>query len=171
MEGTPVICETIQLPMTTVHDSVLPFCSLNDLELLDFIVNDGYVQNSSAFSLYFNPSCESDHYSRVNDPDLGLQDVFEYFESNYYESSDLANLFNKEPERFGNHKIISQNIRSLGKNFEEFYLEISDCKFDIIALSETWTSDDSIQLYGNYENFQGVFNNRNGHGGGVGFCN
>ena len=41
-------------------------------------------------------------------------------------------------------KIISRNIRGMHKNFEELYHDIAERNFDIIALNESWLTDDVL---------------------------
>ena len=58
---------------------------------------------------------------------------------------------------------MSQNIRSICKHIDEFYYDVDDLKFDVIALCETWLS---AKVERNYKHFHQK--SRNSHGGGVG---
>ena len=53
-----------------------------------------------------------------------------------------------KPERGGDLSILSTNIRSIEKNFDELLIILQNRKmFDIIALSETWVSDEKVNLF------------------------
>ena len=66
-------------------------------------------------------------------------------------------------------KIISQNIRSVQKKFEEFLNDVANMRTDIIALNETSMYDDLEQLYRRFDSFVSVFKDRTRHDGGVDF--
>jgi exonuclease III len=76
----------------------------------------------------------------------------------------------KLPKKY--YSILNWNIRSLRKHFNEFYnfLGSLNCKFSIIALTETWLSSNEVQFY-NLPNYNTEFKCRNNdsqkHCGGV----
>ena len=148
----------------------LPFHSLDNNEFNN-LFNNYHNINLNDSSLYFDPRCLSDSYNRDIDPDLG--NSFGIFDKNssskYYDYIDLPQVFQHPKSSGPSLKVISQNIRSLDKNFEEFYLDIAEQNFDVIALCETWMSNDLSPLYADFQSYNGIFQNRSGIGGGVAF--
>ena len=131
------------------NQATFPFNGLNDSDLTD-VLGDPYVDGSSLEDLVFDPLCSYDTYSRDVDPDFGLSDNRPILNSEYYE---IGNLENSHLEKDDLIKILCQNIRSMKKNFEEFYLDFYHLKIDIMALTETWMSNESDYLYKRYANY------------------
>jgi len=70
----------------------------------------------------------------------------------YHDTSEIDDLFSYEPQNLSNKNLLNffhTNIRSLNKNFEELvhFLANINFKFHIIALSETWITDDAHFTY------------------------
>ena len=147
------------------NQTIFPFHGLNDDDLTD-ILSDSYIDESILGSLVFDPLCSYDSYSRDVDPDFGLSNSRPMLNSEYHDISNLEDSYLKNNNAI---KIICQNIRSMKKNFEEFYLDFEQLNIDILALTETWMSDDSDHFYKKYANYNGAFKNRMGNAGGVGF--
>lgn len=152
-------------------DNILPFHNSTNSELLNLFSDSLPLSIASYENLYFDPANISDQYNRDVDPDQGaLFSLINKYSngSQFYDISDLRETLNQCPKN--SLRIFSQNIRSLPKNIDEFLADICDCNVDILALSETWLTDATEQLYINHSNYKGIFKNRpaGGHGG-VGF--
>ena len=88
-------------------------------------------------SYYFDPMSDSDAYNRAVDPDSSFFNSANLNTGNfsrYYHLDELKTLFEPLNTEF-NLEIISQNIRSLPKNFDEFYWDLEIFKFQIISLN------------------------------------
>ena len=151
---------------------VFPFNDVDNIELVTLINENRFGIFSTARLMYFDPICVSDSYNSDTDPDAGIcvsiSNKIGSNCSNYCELNDLPILLNASDSKLF-IKVISQNIRSLNKNFDEFFHDVERINFDVIALTETWLSNDVAQLYTKYQNYSGTFLNRNSIGGGVGF--
>ena len=94
-------------------------------------------------NLNFNPfDIESILLNKNQDPD---ENLFENFKnSSYFTPTDLKFSLEHSPYTNESFSIISFNIRSMNKNFEEFRDFIYDLnyQFSIISLTETWCLDD-----------------------------
>ena len=145
------------------NPDLLPFNALSDDEIMTLLSNSSEIDLNDPL-YYFDPSCGSDTYTSSTDPDYGSSSE-ENIYSKYIDYSDLK--FPSDDNK--NSKIISHNIRSMQKNFEEFQSDIHDFGFDIIALCETWITSETSQLYQNLPGFNPAFLNRDSRGGGVGF--
>ena len=147
---------------------ILPFGDLNDDELVSVFSDVYYNLDLYNDSYYFDPNCLTDSHNRITDPDFGFSSNNDInFNSMYHELDDMTNLFQNLKSNSAPLKIVSQNIRSMPKNFEEFYLDIRNLNFDIIALNETWLSEEMAEIYTNLPGYNSVFKNRNTYGGGV----
>ena len=140
---------------------MLPFENITNAEFYELLDSTPVADNNE----YFDPSCIVDSYSRDLDPDSCLDPVLPLNCSDYYDLTDWPSILNSVGPTI---KIISQNIRSLGKNLDEFMHDISPINFDVCALSETWVTDDTECLYRSLAGYSGIFNNRASRGGGVG---
>ena len=150
-----------------MENPILPFNALSDDEILNLLSNSSEIDLNDPI-YYFDPSCGSDTYTSSTDPDYGSSSFSspeENIHSKYTDYSDLK--FPSDDNK--DLKIISQNIRSMQMNFEEFHSDIHDLGFEIIALCETWITNETSQLYQNLPGFNPVFLNRDSRGGGVGF--
>ena len=147
-----------------------PFNSLSDHELRSLFIENFCVGDLNSSIYHFDPTNLSDSYNRNVDPDIAsiTNFLYENFCSNYYDYEELSRVLQCSYSSGIQLKIISQNIRSINKNFEEFHHDVSDQNFDIIALNETWLSTDILQLYASFGNYNGTFKCRNRLGGGVG---
>ena len=145
--------------------NLFPFNDLSESEFLSLLSCPSVIDLNDP-TYYFDPLSGSDIYNSSTDPDYGspFSNSDENQLSKYTNYSDL-NISGNDNKL----KIISQNIHSIPKNFEEFYSDICDFEFDIIALCETWTSNETSQLYQNLPGFNSAFLNRDSKGGGVGF--
>ena len=120
-------------------------------------------------SKYFDQQCASDSFTHSYNPDSfdsRFSDQTMAHCLNYYDYGDLETLFTNCKFDF---KLLCHNIRSVGRNFEELHNDVSDLSFSVIALSETRLSDDKMHMHMRKQNFDGIFNNRDCNGGGVGF--
>ena len=123
-------------------------------------------------NLNFNPfNFDSILLNKGHDPDENLSESFE--DCSYSTPSELKVLLEKLPTRNQHFSVISFNIRSLKKNFEEFKDFITDLeyKFSVISLSETWCLDDprNESLY-KLNNYTCVHQARSGERSGGGTC-
>ena len=64
--------------------------------------------------------------------------------------------------------MISQNIRRLNKDSDDFFHDIEEFGFNFVAVNETWLSNSVEQLYSSFQNCNGVCKSRKTLGGGVG---
>ena len=148
----------------------LPFNGISDNDLLE-ILNFSFYSESQNSLPYFDPRSSSDSLTDSIDPDNGLATDFlnRDVSCNYYDSTDSLMFIEPHDSNFQLLKIVSQNIRSVQKNIEEFLNDVAHMKIDVFALSETRMYDDLEQLYRGFDNYVSVFKNRSRHGGGVGF--
>ena len=148
---------------------IFPFSSVDNLELLDLFAENEFLPSSAYEDLYFNPLNSSDRYNYETDPDranlIGLMNHYSLCSKFYDLTSSRQNL------KFSSNSlnVVSCNIRSLSKNCDEFLSDIDELDFEVIALCETWLSNDTEQLFSKVGNYNGIFKNRCFRGGGVGF--
>ena len=123
---------------------------------------------------YYEPHCTSDSYNSNISPDniFPLEKVnnSSYF-SVYHDLEDLHNE-NENIERIlptNSLKILSQNVRSIGKNEDELFSDLIELEFQIVALQETWLSNLTEQAYNCCDSHYGLFQSRQTPYGGVGF--
>ena len=83
---------------------------------------------------------------------------------NYYD----VPKFNKYVKLGNNLSLLSLNIRSIVKHFDDLkiFLQSIDIEFDFIILTETWLNDNNKDLY-NLSGYKGYHYIRNGRAGGV----
>ena len=149
---------------------IFPFYNINNCDLTCLFNEDTLINIPNLESSYFDPLCMSDSYNSNVDPDVGNFSSINnrsFSFSKYYEYTDLHGVLNSGSS-IPKLKIISQNIRSLNKNLDEFFHDIDDFDFDVVAVNETWLSNNVEQLYASFQNYNGVFKSRNTLGGGVG---
>ena len=123
----------------------------------------------------FNPfSLNNTNLSDDIDPDLNYfnDESFKNFETNYYFPEEIKNTL-YETTTHENLSLLHLNIRSLNSNFEEFknILQESNYYFNIICLSETWSTDNYFKDNSNFHlpNYDAIHLERktNKKGGGV----
>ena len=92
-------------------------------------------------------------YSEISKCSIVSPDQFSNYYSRYFKDS---------------FTMIHLNIRSCRKNFSTFHVLLSSliCKFSIIALTETWLTND-IDLLFELEGYKQFNQYRSGHGGGI----
>ena len=146
---------------------MLPFNNMSDIELRNLFVS---ISEPSSVDMYFDPTSLSDLYTCDWDPVTMVESHLgsDLICSQYFDTGDLPVEMGKFNTK-RSFSLLSQNIRSLGKNFDEFALTFDSLKFDAIALTETWLSKDLEDLHKNYNNYLGEFLSRHSRGGGVGF--
>ena len=118
-------------------------------------------QESDSASLADN---DHDFHSDI-DPDINFLEKIKK-ESVYYSDE----LLNKTISRSNGFSIIHFNIRSLNANFKalESYLSQLKFKFDVIAISETWISKNTVTNIFNIDGYDFTYVSRSqGKGGGV----
>ena len=128
-------------------------------------------ENSAFENLSFDPfNFESILLNKNQDPDENLFEI--YNDSSYFSPDELKISLGKIPYTNKSFSIISFNIRSMKKNFEEFRNFISELNYDfsVISLTETWCLDDprneSLLKLNNYTSiYQARSSER--HGGGI----
>ena len=95
--------------------------------------------------LYFNPFPKSDsNFEDEVDPDIHY---FNEITSNTpYIFQEEVNDFLCETNKYENISLLHLNIRSLNANFENFRNLLEECNFcfNVICLTETWSSDDDF---------------------------
>ena len=121
-------------------------------------------------NLSFNPfNFESILLNNNQDPDENLTENFK--NCSYFTSNELKHSLEKIPHK--NFSIISFNIRSMKKNFEEFrnFLNNLNYEFSVISLTETWCLDDprNESLF-KLNNYTSLYQARNGERNGGGTC-
>lgn len=123
----------------------------------------------------FNPfTTNDDNYMDCidsHDPDVNFFNRFnrESNSCNYYNEEEFHVLTGNLTSNFNVFSTIHLNIRSLPKNNDQFMHLLSTLRheFSIIALTETWLSDECVELY-NIPQYTLVFSNRKERvGGGV----
>ena len=140
---------------------IFPFNHLTEQD--DFInaLAENYL-TESCMSLHFIQSNDRvfqpfelnvDADSPLSDIDPDLQYYHNQYQSNISCDYYLEDSFNKRISSLNIDKrsfsLIHSNIRSIPKNLKrlEHYLDNLDLEFSIIALSETWLKDHSVDLY------------------------
>lgn len=130
-----------------------PFQSLCNTDLLTFLNNNSHIGVDKTYSIFANNKYAS-FPAIINFTDVGYVDV-----------QDSVSFFEADL-RFN---ALHLNCRSLNKNFEELELLINslDSKISVIALTETWLTDEVSQLY-TIKGYNLITNNRkNKIGGGI----
>ena len=123
-------------------------------------------------NLTFDPfNCESILPNNNQDPD---ENIFESFnDCSYFTPNELKVTLDKNISKQKSFSIISLNIRSMNKNFEEFRSFITELnyEFSVITLSETWCLDDprNESLY-KLNNYTSIHQARRGGRNGGGTC-
>ena len=104
------------------------------------MTNEG---NALFENLNFDPfNFESILLNKNQDPD---ENLFQNFKScSYFNPTELKASLENIPDRNKSFSIISFNIRSMKKNFEEFrdFITELNYEFSVISLTETWCLDD-----------------------------
>lgn len=153
--------------------SVFPFHGLEDDELLYTQLYDELSVKS--YDLYkscskFNVKTFANADFKLNaremdlDPDLNFYNIV-ISKCNYYTESQFSQIVDRQT----GFSIIHFNARSLKSNFSKIkdYLEELDTHFDVIAISETWLSEEDCLDY-NFENYEACHMlRRNNIAGGV----
>ena len=100
-------------------------------------------------TLFFNPfELSDDLFCDNNDPD---ENFFKELQNSYLNTPYLyeneIEKYLSETTQMENLSILHLNIRSINANFEKFKLCLEACKFsfNVICLSETWSSDKDFQ--------------------------
>ena len=123
-------------------------------------------------NLTFDPfNFESILLNNNQDPDKNLYGSFQ--NSSFYTPNELSTLLENVPKKNTSFSIISFNIRSMKKNFEEFKNFISNFnyEFSIISLTETWCLDDQRnESIFKLKNYKSIHQARNGDRNGGGTC-
>ena len=140
----------------------LPFSSLNDFELHSLNHIDVPSESLSYERLYFDISsfdCAS------GDGDFWDENFGAKLSSDYIESPELAASLNRNVVP-GTMNMMSFNICSVPKHFDEFVVDPHVRRFGVIGLCETRLTKELEPLY-KIENFDQHCKSRNTHGGGV----
>lgn len=154
------------------YKNIFPFNDLNNVEL-ENVFNDKFVvKNCSSsilndtineFVLDHNDVCIND----AIDPDINFFKDLNTNKSLYYSIEELNNLYKVDNTKFS---LFHLNCRSIKNKFQNIEILLSEMnlKFDIIALTETWlTENDDISYY-NIDGYNTEYINRkNKHGGGI----
>ena len=123
----------------------------------------------------FNPfSLNNSNFSDGNDPDQNYfnDETLKNFETNYFFQEDIKNTL-AETTQLENLSLLHLNIRSLNANFENLktLLQETNFSFNIVCLSETWSTDKAFQENSNFRlfNYDSIHSERktNKRGGGV----
>ena len=126
--------------------------------------------NSIFENLSFNPfNFESILLNNNQDPDENLTENFK--NCSYFTPNELKDSLEKTP--LNNFSIISFNIRSMKKNFEEFrdFLTNLNYEFSVISLTETWCLDDPRnETLFKLNNYTSLYQARNDDCNGGGTC-
>ena len=136
----------------------LPFYYLSDAEF-ELFLN----QNDVCYDFknkYFDAEISSDKYDHNYNPELFTSNM--KVDSNYYEIDEVSLPNNREEIL----SLVSLNIRSVPKNYDEFFMDFGSTKFDIIEFSETRLNEPIQNLY-RPKNYDMFCTNRNISGGGV----
>jgi len=108
-------------------------------------------------------SSENQNHTQFSDLDPD-RNFLENGSCQYYTSLHMDNDLNNNP-----YSILHVNMRSCKANQQELenYLNLSSIDFSVVALTETWLSDDETCLYNipNYSHFS--CNRQDKRGGGV----
>ena len=146
--------------------SILPFSNLYGSEfheaLFEFQYTPYDIKNYASLSqtfrdIDFKYSCrESSDILKDIDPDQNDSDSYAITNCKYYFPSDLTSINSNQ------FSIFHLNIRSLRKNFGKLktLLDITKQNFDVIALSETWLSDQDNHEDYNINGYQLFSQNR-----------
>ena len=135
--------------------SNLPFGNLNDDELTN-ILNDDLVSNCF-LNRVFDPGVIFDRYDGVIDPSIFSTNI----DCNYLNLDEIEAVLNIK-----NLNLISYNVRSIPKHFDEFLNEVNYSNFDVLCFSETRLTEFTQNLF-NLPDYEGFYSNRNSSGGGV----
>ena len=127
-------------------------------------------ENTLFESLSFNPfNFESILLNNNQDPDENLTENFK--NCSYFTPNELKESLKDVP--YKNFSIISFNIRSMKKNFEEFrdFITNLNYEFSVICLTETWCLDDprNESLF-KLNNYTSLHQARSGERNGGGTC-
>ena len=151
----------------------LPFCNLTD--------DDDFLSALSEYSgtplhtalnlddLVFNPlDMNDDHMESLladNDPDVNFFNDMRLttLSCDYFMESTFNAKYSKLPITKNCFSIIHSNVRSVSKNLSDFenYLSNLNCRFSVIALSETWLNETNSSLY-RIANYNVIKNSRKG---------
>ena len=105
-------------------------------------------------NLTFNPFITDDNNQDEIDPDLNFYNDLnrENYETEYLYENEIP-VYLKDLKKYENLSLIHLNIRSIQANFESFkqLLEESNFAFNVICLSETWSSDKAFSENSNYQ--------------------
>ena len=106
---------------------VFPFNDVDNIELLTSNSKSRFGTFSAAGLIYFDPRCVSDSYNSDTDRNVGVYvSISNKLGSNYLnycELNDLPILLNASDLKLF-IRVISQNIRSLNKNVDEFFHDV-----------------------------------------------
>ena len=129
-----------------------------------------FEENPLFQNLSFNPfNFESILINNNQDPDENLTE--NYQNCSYFTPDELKESIEKIPLK--GFSIISFNIRSMKKNFEEFkdFITNLNYEFSVISLTETWCLDDSRnESIFKLKNYSSIHQARAGERNGGGTC-
>ena len=93
---------------------------------------------------------EDDYHPYLHDidPDVQLLNDFPSLGTEYYSESSFNSSFSQIFSRKA-FSILHANIRSASRNFSDLlaFLSLLDCKFSVIALTETWLNNRNHDLF------------------------
>lgn len=156
--------------------TIFPFNNLNDA---DFYIEANYmkipeiVDHEQIKNLYFNPFTHDDKVNLNDeyiDPDVNFYNTIINHKCSYY-IEDQLNKAIDEISDINLFSIFHLNCRSMSKNYSTLsqYLKCINHQFSIIAVSETWLSNETEDIFP-LDNYTTVFKSRHSNrGGGVGF--
>ena len=141
-----------------------PFWNLNDQELAE-----NFTSSEHNFLHKLEPFEYSENKFLINnrgiDGDLNFTDNMS-IECKYYS----LEAFSKNLSGKNSSSIVYFNIRSIKANFQNLliHLEIITHEFDVIAITETWLSEDERDLFEIENNTSNFVSRKSGRGEGVG---
>ena len=155
--------ENIIFPLQTLTDY-----EFQNLFITDIINNDDLIVRLSQ-KIFKQFSNVTDVYQDDTDPDQFMHRNMNIGNPscNYHYPDEIGKLYKDETKSLFN--ILSMNVNSLPKKFEDFTEELEQAiinNFDILAFCEAKFNDDIYQLY-NMSNYQLYTNNVSRDKGGV----
>ena len=129
--------------------------------------------SSNFEDISFNPFETQVLLEHNSDPDRNLfnEQYFHSIEAGYYSVEDAKSKL-QSTKTDSTFSILSINIRSINKNFENLKILLAECdfKFGMICITETWCSNDSFQNNSNFNltNYRAIhLGRKEKRGGGV----
>ena len=128
--------------------------------------------SSNFEDISFNPFETQVLLDDNSDPDRILfnEQYFHSIEAGYYSVEDAKSKL-QSTKTDSTFSILSINIRSINKNFENLKILLAECdfKFGMICITETWCSNDSFQNNSNFNltNYRAIHLGRKEKRGGV----